>query len=198
MATYLRGRESGGPFVFEYRLIARDGRTVWFRDSAIVLTDEQGRPEHIQGVMLDITERKIAEERIAFLAYHDKLTGLPNRTMFDELLGLALARAKRHELGVVVVTVDLDDFKLVNDSLGHEAGDAILLQFAQRLSDATRETDLVARPGGTSSCSCSPTSIARPRATVVTRASPSPPSRWPCGSRKRCAPPSPWGIPSST
>jgi diguanylate cyclase (GGDEF)-like protein/PAS domain S-box-containing protein len=148
VATYLRGRESGGPFVFEYRLIAHDGRTVWFRDSAIVLTDEQGRPEHIQGVMLDITERKIAEERIAFLAYHDKLTGLPNRTMFDELLGLALARAKRHDLGVVVVTVDLDDFKLVNDSLGHEAGDAILMQFAQRLSDATRETDLVARPGG--------------------------------------------------
>ena len=148
VATYLRGRESGGPFVFEYRLIAHDGRTVWFRDSAIVLTDEQGRAEHIQGVMLDITERKIAEERIAFLAYHDKLTGLPNRTMFDELLGLALARAKRHELGVVVVTVDLDDFKLVNDSLGHEAGDAILMQFAQRLSDATRETDLVARPGG--------------------------------------------------
>jgi diguanylate cyclase (GGDEF)-like protein/PAS domain S-box-containing protein len=148
MATYLRGRESGDPFVFEYRLLARDGRTVWFRDSAIVLTDSHGRPEHIQGVMLDITDRKIAEERIAFLAYHDKLTGLPNRTMFDELLGLALARARRYELGVVVVTVDLDDFKLVNDSLGHEAGDRILVQFAQRLSDATRETDLVARPGG--------------------------------------------------
>jgi diguanylate cyclase (GGDEF)-like protein/PAS domain S-box-containing protein len=147
-ATYLRGRESGDPFVFEYRLIARDGRTVWFRDSAIVLTDAEGRPEHIQGVMLDITERKQAEERIAFLAYHDKLTGLPNRTMFDELLGLALARGKRHGLGVVVVTVDLDDFKLVNDSLGHQAGDAILVQLAHRLSGATRETDLVARPGG--------------------------------------------------
>jgi diguanylate cyclase (GGDEF)-like protein/PAS domain S-box-containing protein len=148
LATYLRGRESGGPFVFEYRLIARNGRTVWFRDSAIVLSDAHGRPEYIQGVMLDITDRKLAEERIAFLAYHDKLTGLPNRTMFDELLGLALARAKRHELGVVVVTVDLDDFKLVNDSLGHEAGDQLLVRFAQRLGEATRETDLVARPGG--------------------------------------------------
>ena len=147
-ATYLRGRESGGPFVFEYRLVARNGRTVWFRDSAIVLTDAYGRPEYIQGVMLDITDGKLAEERIAFLAYHDRLTGLPNRTMFDELLDLALARAKRHNLGVVVVTVDLDDFKLVNDSLGHEAGDALLVQFAQRLSEATRETDLVARPGG--------------------------------------------------
>src|SRR5688500_1121297 len=68
--------------------------------------------------------------------------------MFEELLGLALARARRHELGVVVVTVDLDDFKLVNDSLGHGAGDALLVQFAPRLSDATRETDLVARPSG--------------------------------------------------
>jgi diguanylate cyclase (GGDEF)-like protein/PAS domain S-box-containing protein len=148
MATYLRGRESGVPFVFEYRLFARNGRAVWFRDSAIVLTDGEGKPEYIQGVMLDITDGKLAEERIAFLAYHDRLTGLPNRTMFDELLGLALARAKRHDLGVVVVTVDLDEFKLVNDSLGHEAGDALLVQCAQRLSDATRETDLVARPGG--------------------------------------------------
>ena len=83
MATYLRGRESGGPFVFEYRLLARNGRTVWFRDSAIVLTDSHGRAEYIQGVMLDITDGKLAEERIAFLAYHDRLTGLPNRTMFD-------------------------------------------------------------------------------------------------------------------
>jgi len=147
-ATYLRGRAAGGSFVFEYRLVAKNGRTVWFRDSAIVLPDEQGRPESIQGVMLDITDRKVAEERIAFLAYHDKLTGLPNRTMFDELLGLALSRAKRHDLGVVVVTVDIDDFKLVNDSLGHPAGDDLLTQFAHRLGDATRETDLIARPGG--------------------------------------------------
>ena len=147
-STYLRGRASGGSFVFEYRLVAKNGRTVWFRDSAIVLTDEQGEAESIQGVMLDITDRKVAEERIAFLAYHDKLTGLPNRTMFDELLGLALARAKRHDLGVVVVNVDIDDFKLVNDSLGHHAGDDLLVQFAHRLGDATRDTDLIARPGG--------------------------------------------------
>jgi diguanylate cyclase (GGDEF)-like protein/PAS domain S-box-containing protein len=147
-ATYLRGRATGGSFVFEYRLVSKNGRTVWFRDSAIVLADQAGNPEFIQGVMLDITDRKLAEERIAFLAYHDKITGLPNRTMFDELLGLALARARRHELGVAVVTADLDDFKLVNDSLGHEAGDELLIQFAQRLGDATRDTDLIARPGG--------------------------------------------------
>ena len=148
VATYLRGRESGEPFVFEYRLVGRDGRIVWFRDSAIVLPDAEGRPQLIQGVMLDITERKAAEEQIAYLAYHDKLTGLPNRAMFDELLGLALARARRTDLGVAVVSVDLDDFKLVNDSLGHEAGDALIGQLAERLRYATRETDLVCRPGG--------------------------------------------------
>ena len=148
VATYLRGRASGEPFVFEYRLVARNGRVVWFRDSAIVLPDAEGRPHLIQGVMLDITERKAAEAQIAYLAYHDKLTGLPNRAMFDELLGLALARAHRSDLGVAVVSVDLDNFKLVNDSLGHEAGDALIGQLAERLRYATRDTDLVTRPGG--------------------------------------------------
>ncbi len=148
LATYLQGRETGEPFTYEYRLIARDGRTVWFRDSAVVVRDEQGNPAYIHGVMLDITDRKEAEEQIVFLAYHDKLTGLPNRVLFDELLELSLARARRHELGVAVISVDVDNFKLVNDSLGHEAGDELIVQLSARLSAATRETDLVARPGG--------------------------------------------------
>jgi diguanylate cyclase (GGDEF)-like protein/PAS domain S-box-containing protein len=148
VATYLRGRASGEPFVFEYRLVGRDGQVVWFRDSAIVLPDAEGRPQLIQGVMLDITERKAAEAQIAYLAYHDKLTGLPNRAMFDELLGLSLARARRNDLGVAVVSIDLDNFKLVNDSLGHEAGDALIEQLAERLRYAIRDTDLVSRPGG--------------------------------------------------
>ena len=146
--TYLRGRELGEPFVYEYRLVARDGRVLWFRDSAIVLADADGRPALIQGVMLDITERKAAEEQIAYLAYHDKLTGLPNRAMFDELLELSLARAQRNGLGVAVISVDLDDFKLVNDSLGHETGDELIAVLAERVREATRDTDLVARPGG--------------------------------------------------
>ncbi len=146
--SYTWGRDSGLPFDLEYRLVARDGRVVWFHDSAVVLRDEAGRPQFVQGVMLDITERKAAEERLTFLAYHDKLTGLPNRAMFDELLELALARARRGELGVAVLSVDIDDFKLVNDSLGHEDGDALIAQVAGRLKDATRDVDLVARPGG--------------------------------------------------
>src|SRR5215210_407947 len=148
MATYLEGRESGEPFTFEYRLIARDGRVVWFSDSAIVIRDPDGAPLFVHGVMLDITDRKAAEEQLAYLAYHDKLTGLPNRAMFDELSDLAIARARRSGMGVAILHLDLDNFKLVNDSLGHEAGDAMILELAERLKDATRDTDLIARPGG--------------------------------------------------
>ena len=148
LAAYREGRELGEPFTFEYRLIGTSGDTVWFRDSAVVVQAEDGVPAIIQGLMLDVTERKMAEEQAAFLAYHDKLTDLPNRAMFEELLELAMARARRHDLAVAVVTADLDDFKLVNDSLGHDAGDELLRQLADRLREATRETDLVARPGG--------------------------------------------------
>jgi diguanylate cyclase (GGDEF)-like protein/PAS domain S-box-containing protein len=148
LSTYRQGRESGEPFTFEYRLLAQDGTPVWFRDSAVVVRDEHGVPTFIEGVMLDITDRKNAEAQAAFLAYHDKLTGLPNKAMFEELLDLAIARARRHDLAVCVITTDLDDFKLVNDSLGHEQGNELLRKLAQRLREATRETDLVARQGG--------------------------------------------------
>ena len=77
MAAYLAGRAGGEPFTLEYRLVARDGRVVWFSDSAVVVHDPIGQPLYVQGVMLDITNRKEAEEQIAFLAYHDKLTGSP-------------------------------------------------------------------------------------------------------------------------
>ncbi|CAN5667285.1 hypothetical protein BH18ACT17_BH18ACT17_01120 [soil metagenome] len=143
-----RGIEAGVPYSVEYRMIARDGRVVWFRDSAQVLDDAMGRPWMVQGVMLDISERKAAEEHIAYLAYHDKLTGMPNRVMFDELLELSLARSVRSGLGVAVISVDLDDFKLVNDSLGHDMGDELIRVLADRIGEATRDTDLVARPGG--------------------------------------------------
>ena len=148
LEAYERGRDSGEPFTFEYRLVARDGRVVWFQDSAIVLPDGAGRPALIQGVMLDVTERKQAEEQLAFVAYHDGLTGLPNKAMFDELLELSMARAKRHDVGVGVLALDLDNFKLINDSLGHQAGDRLIGTLAERLQEATRETDLVARQGG--------------------------------------------------
>ena len=132
----------------EYRMVSEDGTEKWVLEQAHPIDDENGNPWLIQGVIFDITERKKAEEQIAFLAYHDKLTGLPNRALFEEMLELSLARARRHDLGVGVLYLDLDNFKLVNDSLGHSAGDVLLQQLAVRLESCTRETDLVARQGG--------------------------------------------------
>ncbi len=132
----------------EYRMVHEDGRVLWVNEQAFIIRDERGEPWLIQGVIFDITERKRAEEQVAFLAYHDKLTGLPNRALFEEMLELALARARRHDLGVGVLFLDLDNFKLVNDSMGHHAGDDLLVQLAERLRGCTRETDLVARQGG--------------------------------------------------
>jgi len=143
-----RGVRAGRPFSVEYRMVARDGRVVWFQDSAVMLPGADGRTEFIQGVMLDVTERKRAEERLSWVAYHDQVTGLPNKAMFDETLDLGLARARRTRHGVAVLALDIDDFKLVNDSLGHEAGDRVIGLLGDRLRVAVREMDIVARQGG--------------------------------------------------
>jgi diguanylate cyclase (GGDEF)-like protein/PAS domain S-box-containing protein len=99
-------------------------------------------------IISDITRRKRAEEELAFLAYHDKLTGLANRARFDDHLNMALARARRADGAVAVLSIDLDDLKLVNDRLGHAAGDRLIAESAARLRSAARQTDLVARHGG--------------------------------------------------
>jgi diguanylate cyclase (GGDEF)-like protein/PAS domain S-box-containing protein len=96
----------------------------------------------------DITDRRRAEKELERLAYHDSLTGLPNRALFQEHLEVALARADRAGRGVAVLYVDLDDFKLVNDSFGHSAGDELLCEVSRRLAGSTRATDVVARQGG--------------------------------------------------
>src|SRR5438128_1170202 len=108
-------------YSMQYRMIPRDGRIIWVEESWVVVDDEDER-RVFQGVVFDITERKLAEREIAFLAHHDKLTGLPNRASFEETLEMAIMRARRHDLGVGVLYLDLDNFKLLNDSLGHQAG----------------------------------------------------------------------------
>ena len=148
LAELDKAARSGEQFQQEYRLMAarRPRRVGPGRGRPD--PGRGGQPRFWQGVMVDVTERKRAEEQVAFLAYHDKLTGLPNRVMFEEMLDLALARARRADLAVAVLYLDLDNFKLVNDSLGHAAGDELLRQVARRLRAAIRETDLVARQGG--------------------------------------------------
>jgi diguanylate cyclase (GGDEF)-like protein/PAS domain S-box-containing protein len=99
-------------------------------------------------IVRDVTERKRTEEQIAHLAFHDGLTGLPNRAMLEQHLELALTRARRGGQSVALLYIDLDEFKVVNDSLGHAAGDELLCQVARRLSSLTRDSDLLARQGG--------------------------------------------------
>jgi diguanylate cyclase (GGDEF)-like protein/PAS domain S-box-containing protein len=143
-----RTAAAGEPFRGEYRLMGPGDRVVWVRDETTVIRDPDGRPTLRQGVLIDITERRRADEEVQYLAYHDQLTGLPNRAMFEDLLGRALARARRQQTALAVLYVDLDDFKDVNDSLGHAAGDELLRELGERLTAAVRESDLVARHGG--------------------------------------------------
>lgn len=96
----------------------------------------------------DISERRRGEEQLAYLAYHDPLTGLPNRVLVEEQLDLALARARRSDAAVALLFIDLDDFKTVNDGLGHAAGDQLLTAVASRLRGVLRDTDVLARQGG--------------------------------------------------
>jgi diguanylate cyclase (GGDEF)-like protein/PAS domain S-box-containing protein len=143
-----RCEQTAEAFAMQYRMIRKDGSTVWVEDSWVVVEDEHATGRAFQGVVFDITERKLAEREIAFLAHHDKLTGLPNRAFFEETLELAISRARRHGHGIAVLYLDLDAFKLVNDSLGHRAGDQLLVQLSERLQASTRDTDLVARQSG--------------------------------------------------
>ncbi len=148
LAENARHNETCEPFRVEYRMFHKDGRVVWVHDEATMVRDERGTPRYSHGVMMDISERKHAEEDLAFQTYHDRLTGLPSRSMFEELLELSITRAERHDGSVAVLCVDIDDFRLVNDSLGHQQGDQLLKMVSDRLREATRETDLVARRGG--------------------------------------------------
>jgi diguanylate cyclase (GGDEF)-like protein/PAS domain S-box-containing protein len=143
-----RTSATGDPYAAEYRMRTKNGRWLWVRDEAHLVQGEGDVAPYWHGVIVDITARKRAEEQVAFLAYHDHLTGLANRALFEEMLEPALARARRADLAVVVLFMDLDDFKQVNDALGHEMGDVLLKQVAGRLTEVTRETDLVARQGG--------------------------------------------------
>ncbi len=139
---------AGEPFSLDYRMIRKDGSAVWLRDDAFLIRDEAGTPLYWQGVMTDITERRTLERELERRATHDSLTGLPNRVMLAERLGQALSRTKRGDSEFAVLFVDLDDFKVVNDSSGHEVGDRVLVEVAGRLKAAVRPEDTVARHGG--------------------------------------------------
>jgi diguanylate cyclase (GGDEF)-like protein/PAS domain S-box-containing protein len=148
VSTHLEGRSAH--FESEHRVRGRDGRYRWMLARGLAVRSIDGRPSRIAGSQTDITERKRTESQLQHDALHDALTGLPNRVLFLDRLEHAMRRdIRRSETGrTAVLFLDLDRFKIVNDSLGHLAGDHLLVEVARRLESALRPGDTVARLGG--------------------------------------------------
>ena len=137
-----------GGCVMEVRRRKKSGEVVWASRSLSSLADGDECASGLIAYLSDITERKLAEERIHHLAYYDALTGLPNRTLLTKLANQALTVAQRSKLPFCMLFIDLNRFKLINDTLGRCIGDDMLCQIALRFRSALRESDLVARVGG--------------------------------------------------
>ncbi|MGH8727955.1 MAG: PAS domain S-box protein [Burkholderiales bacterium] len=132
----------------QFRFLLKDGSVRHIESQGSVIRDAHGKVSKVVVVSRDITERKHAEAYIRHLAHHDGLTGLPNRVLLADRLGLAIVQANRDQRRAGLLFIDLDRFKDVNDKLGHQAGDRLLQTVAERLSDSVREGDTVARLGG--------------------------------------------------
>jgi len=141
----LRERRGGYAVLKNYR---KDGSMFWNELFISPVHDESGAVTHFIGIQNDITQRRHAEERLTYLATHDELTGLPNRTLLQDRMRQAMARVLREGGIMALLFIDLDRFKNINDSLGHEIGDAVLRTAAGRLLGCIREGDTVARLGG--------------------------------------------------
>lgn len=146
--AYTSSLQTRAPYCIEHRLQFPDGRIKWVRECGESNFDAQGQPLLSRGTVQDITERKRSDAQIEYLARNDALTGLCNRHHFDQRLAQALALARRDGSQVVLAFVDLDRFKTINDTLGHQAGDELLMHLAQRLCAGARDSDIVARLGG--------------------------------------------------
>jgi diguanylate cyclase (GGDEF)-like protein/PAS domain S-box-containing protein len=133
----------------EFRMRNGAGQTMWALCRAVAIRDDTGRATRIAGSLTDISDRKLAEARLVHEVLHDTLTGLPNRTLFLDRLDLTLRQQRRDpKRTFAVLFLDLDGFKTINDSLGHAAGDELLIEFGKRLSMFLRPGDSVARLGG--------------------------------------------------
>lgn len=134
--------------VLKFRFKNIKGNWIWLEGKANPIFDENGVFNHFLVVSRDITERLEFEEKLTYMAYHDTLTGLPNRRLFKEKLNQALDEAKRTKTRLAVMYLDLDNFKYINDTLGHDVGDELLNQFARRVKECLREKDVLSRQGG--------------------------------------------------
>ncbi|MHC1700348.1 MAG: EAL domain-containing protein [Humidesulfovibrio sp.] len=141
--------ETGQVQGFESQVRRRDGSVIWISENARRVVDSAGQSLFYEGFVSDITLRKQAEDRLMHQAFHDSLTGLPNRLLFMDHLRMAMERARRRpDFRFAVLYMDLDRFKVINDSLGHDIGDQLLRHVARALLGCVRSTDTVARFGG--------------------------------------------------
>ena len=125
-----------------------DGSKGWVLCSLLAASHGQNGDQVFEGSLVDITQRKVAEEQIQYMAYFDSLTSLPNRSLLKDRLAQSIAVAKRHREKLALLYLDVDGFKIINDSLGHSVGDLLLKQISERLRKCAREEDTVARLGG--------------------------------------------------
>ncbi|MBZ2208925.1 sensor domain-containing diguanylate cyclase [Massilia soli] len=147
MRAHLDGRSAD--FMAEYRVLRADGSTHWISErAALVNGGELGAPKRVVGTVTNIDQRKLAEQEMRYMASHDALTGLANRTLFRDRLEQALLHAKRDDNMLAVIYFDLDKFKPVNDNYGHGMGDQLLVQVARRVRCSLRKSDTLARLGG--------------------------------------------------
>lgn len=132
----------------EHRCYHKNGETIYTLSTLSVIRDKKGSPLYFTLQVLDVTSQKLAEEKLLHLAYHDPLTGVANRNKFEQFMYHLLASVRRHQQDFALMYLDLDRFKHINDSVGHEAGDVVLKIIAGRIQNAVRNTDLVARLSG--------------------------------------------------
>jgi diguanylate cyclase (GGDEF)-like protein/PAS domain S-box-containing protein len=139
---------TGSRFTSEYRILDRDGRAVWWRDSGTVMPGPDGRPRFVRGFVLDVTEQKMAEESLRKLRFVDQVTGLPNRTVLQNRLGPALSESVRTSRPLALLFLSLDRFRDIKNTFGHHHGDTIVRDVAARLGDALGDVERVARLKG--------------------------------------------------
>jgi diguanylate cyclase (GGDEF)-like protein/PAS domain S-box-containing protein len=148
MHDYFSDIERNGASNAEFRILRPDGEVRWLFDRARLIMDEQGRPLRIDGIATDVTRHKQSQEQLYRTAHYDALTGLPNRKLMEMRLQQELARAGEGGTLVALLFVDFDRLKTINDSLGHNAGDIVLAELANRMRGVLREEDTIARIGG--------------------------------------------------
>jgi len=144
----MRTNDEVGPVTVELEVYCKSGAKKWISVTSRAVRNSAGQVQVYEGVVQDITDRKRAEEEVQFLAFYDSLTRLPNRSLFLDRAGIALASARRSRGKIALLFLDLDRFKNINDSLGHKIGDLLLREVAERLKSCVREEDTVARVGG--------------------------------------------------